>query len=149
LISERTFARASLLDQLFGPSIAIAKSLDESIIVNAVFSPDGQTLYLYANKTKVDDQGEPSNQYLGMAAVAIRDAAVRGDDIKMEIYWFDNRIEWVRASADGRWLYVFLERTGRAEPKGHYLRRLDPSTLRVLAERRFDAYGEPFMLATR
>jgi hypothetical protein len=149
LISERTFARASFLDQLFGPSIAIAKSLDESVIVNAIFSPDGETLYIYASKTKVDDQGEPSNQYLGMAAVALRDAAVRGDDIKMEIYWFDNRIEWVRASGDGRWLYVFLERTGRAEPKGHYLRRLDPSTLRVLAERRFDAYREPFMLATR
>jgi surface antigen len=149
LISERTFARASLLDQLFGPSIASAKSLDESVIVNAIFSPDGETLYIYASKTKVDDQGEPSNQYLGMAAVALRDAAVRGDDIKMEIYWFDNRIEWVRASADGRWLYVFLERTGRAEPKGHYLRRLDPSTLRLLAERRFDAYREPFMLATR
>jgi len=148
LISERTFARASFLDQLFAPSIAIAKSLEESVIVNAIFSPDGQTLYIYAHMAKVDDQGEPRNQYLGMAAVALRDAVVRGDDIKMEIYWFDNRIEWVRTSPDGRWLYVFLERTGRADPKGHYLRRLDPSTLRVLAERPFDTYREPFMLAS-
>jgi hypothetical protein len=149
LISERTFARASFLDQLFAPSIATAKSLEESVIVNAIFSPDGQTVYIYAHMVKVDDQGEPRNQYLGMAAVALRDGVVRGDDIKMEIYWFDNRIEWVRTSPDGRWLYVFLERTGKADPKGHYLRRVDPGTLRVLAERRFDAYREPFMLASR
>jgi hypothetical protein len=149
LISERTFDRASFLDQLFAPSIANAKSLEESVIVNAIFSADGQTLYIYAQMAKLDDQGEPRNQYLGMAALTLRDAVVRGDDFKMEIYWFDNRIEWVRASPHGRWLYVFLERTGQADPKGHYLRRLDPSTLRVLAERRFDAYREPFMLASR
>ncbi|HEV8655150.1 MAG TPA: hypothetical protein VGR85_06530 [Candidatus Limnocylindria bacterium] len=150
LISQRTFARpASFLDQLFAPSFAMAKSLDESIVVNATFAPDAQMLYVRTHTAKVDDQGEQRNLYLGMAAVALRDAVVRGDDIKMEIYWFDNRIEWVRPSPDGRWLYVFLERTGGANPKGHYLRRLDASTLRVLAERRFETYREPFQLLRR
>ena len=150
LVSERTFARSSsFLDQLFAPSIAAAKSLDESVVVTASFSPDGQLLYVHAQMTRVDDQGDPRDQYLGMAAVAVRDAVVRGDDIKMEIYWYENRVKWTRTSADGRWLYVFLERTGSANPKGHYLRRLDASTLKVLAERRFDTYREPFLLARR
>jgi hypothetical protein len=150
LISQRTFARsASFLDRVFAPSVAIAKSLDESAVVNATFAPDGQMLYVHTQTAKIDDQGEQRNLYLGMAAVTLRDAVVRGDDIKMEIYWFDNRIEWLRASPDGRWLYVFLERTGGANPKGHYLRRLDPVTLHVLAERRFDSYREPFLLARR
>jgi hypothetical protein len=150
LISQRTFARsASFLDQFFAPSMAMAKSLDESIVLNATFAPDGQMLYVYAHSAKVDDHGDQRNLYLGMASVALRDAVVRGDDIKMEIYWFDNRIEWLRTSPDGRRLYVFLERTGSANPKGHYLRRLDPSTLHVLAERRFDGYREPFLLARR
>jgi hypothetical protein len=147
LVSERTFARSSsLLDQLFAPSIAVAKSLDESVVVSATFAPDGQMLYVHARMAKFDDQGVQRDQYLGMAAVALRDAVVRGDDIKMETYWYENRIEWLRASPDGHWLYVFLERTGSANPKGHYLRRLDASTLKVLAERRFDTYREPFLL---
>jgi hypothetical protein len=150
LISQRTFARpASFLDQLLAPSVAMAKSLDESVVVSATFSPGGEMVYVHARSTKVDDQGDQKNLYLGMAAVTLRDGVVRGDDIKMEIYWFDNRVEWVRAAPDGRWLYVFLERTGNANPKGHYLRRLDASTLRVLAERRFDSYREPFLLARR
>jgi hypothetical protein len=150
LISQRTFARpASFLDQLLAPSVAMAKSLDEFVVVSATFAPGGEMLYVHARTAKVDDQGDQKSLYLGMAAVRLRDGVVRGDDIKMEIYWFDNRIEWVRASPDGRWLYVFLERTGSANPKGHYLRRLDASTLKVLAERRFDTYREPFLLARR
>ena len=151
LISQRTYQPGvSFLDRLFAPSIAVAKSLDESVIVNASFSPDGEMLYVYAQRSKVDDRGEPKHQYYGMVAVAVRDAAVRGHDIKMETYWFDNQIGWIRASPDGRWVYVFLEHSGGADPKGgQFLRRLDASTLRVLAERRFDSYREPFLLASR
>jgi hypothetical protein len=150
LISQRTFARpASFLDHFLAPSVAVAKSLDESVVVTATFAPSGEMVYVHARTAQVDDQGDQKNLYLGMAAVKLADGVVRGDDIKMEIYWFDNRIDWVRASPDGRWLYVFLERTGGANPKGHYLRRLDPTTLHVLAERRFDSYREPFLLARR
>lgn len=150
LISQRTHEPgASFFDQLFAPSIAAAKSLDESVIVHASFSTDGQSLHFYAHSSTINDQGEPRHQYYGMVTAALRDAAVRGHDIKMENYWYENRIEWIRASPDGRWLYVFLERTGSANPKGFFLRRVDASTLRVQAERQFDGYHQPFLLATR
>ena len=151
LISQRTFARtASFLDRLFMSSVAMAKSLDESIVVNATFAPNGEMVYVYTRTARIDDQGDQKNLYLGMAAVTLRDAVVRGDDIKMETYWFDNRMGWVRASPDGKWVYVFLQHSGGSDPIGaHFLRRLDATTLRVLAERRFDGYREPFMLARR
>jgi len=151
LISQRTFARpASLLEHLFAPSIAAAKSFDEYVVVSATFAPGGEMVYVHARTAKVDDQGDQKTLYLGMAAVTLRDGVVRGDDIKMETYWFDNRMEWVRASSDGKWLYVFLHHSGGADPIGaHFLRRLDATTLRVLAERRFDGYREPFVLARR
>lgn len=150
LLSQRTYGLGtSFIDRLFAPSIAIAKSLDESVVVNASFSPDGQLLYAHSQSARVDDQGEPRHQYFGMVAVALRDAAVRGHDIKIESYWFNNRIAWIRPSPDGKWLYVFLHHSGGADPQGgHFLRRLDASTLRVLAERRFDGHREPFLLAT-
>lgn len=150
LMSERTYGLdTSLLDRLFAPSIAMAKSLDESVIVNASFSADGQLLYAYSHSSQIDDQGEAKHQYYGMVAVALEAAAMRGHDIKWEMYWFDNRIEWIRASPDGKWLYLFVERRGNADPKGYFLRRADASTLRVLAERPFDGYRQPFLLATR
>jgi hypothetical protein len=150
LLSERTHGVVgSFLDRLFAPSIAVAKSLDESVVVSASFSPDGRTLYAYSHSSQIDDQGELKHQYFGMMAVGLHDAALRGHDIKMESYWFNNRIAWTRSSPDGKWLYVFLEHAGGADPQGGYfLRRLDASTLRVLAERRFHGDRQHFLLAS-
>lgn len=150
LISQRAYGKTSFLERLFAPSIAEAKSWDESVVVSASFFPDGRLLHVRAQSSQVDARGEPAHQYLGMVAVGLADATVLGSDIKMELGWYDNRIRWVRPSSDGRWLYVFLERTGSfADPKGYVLRRLEPSTLKVLAERRFDSSREPFFLASR
>jgi hypothetical protein len=150
LISQRTFARpASLLDQLLAPSFAMAKSFDESVVVSATFAPGGAIVYVHARSAWVDDQGDQKSLYLGMAAVTFQDGVVRGDDIRMESYWFDNRIHWLRASPDGKWLYLFLQRGGSANPKGYFLRRADSSTLRVVAERAFDGFRQPFLLAGR
>lgn len=150
LISQRAYGQTSFLERLFAPSIAEAKSWDESVIVSASFFPDGRVLHVRAQSSQVDAQGEPAHQYLGMVAVGLADATVLGSDIKMELGWYDNRIRWVRPSSDGQWFYVFLERTGSfADPKGYVLRRLDPSTLKVLAERRFDSSRESFFLASR
>ncbi len=90
----------------------------------------------------------PMEQYLGMVSIRVDDARVTGTDIKMERGWYDDRMIWVRPSPDGRWLYLFLERSGEfADPKGYVLRRVDPVSLRVLTERRFDGYRQPFFLA--
>jgi hypothetical protein len=151
LLSERTHGLVgSFLDQLFAPSIAMAKSLDESVVVDASFSADGRVLYAYSHSSRIDDRGEAKHQYFGMVAASLHDAAIRGHDIKMESYWYNNRIGWIRASPDGKWLYVFLEHSGGVDRDGgHFLRRLDSSTLRVLAERRFDGYRQAFLLASR
>ncbi len=85
-----------------------------------------------------------------MVAVRLSDAALLGTDIKMERGWYDDQVNWLRPSADGRWLYLFLQRTGEfADPKGYVLRRVDPATLRVLTERRFADYRHAFVLARR
>ncbi|HKY52061.1 MAG TPA: hypothetical protein VJP45_12465 [Candidatus Limnocylindria bacterium] len=149
LVSQRSYSVASLLDRIFAPSVAAAKSLDESLTVNAMFSLDGQTLYAHARRTTVDEGGQERYLYLGMVAVAVSEAIVRGHDIKMETYWYENRIAWTRASADGKWLYIFLERSRNAVPLGYFLRRVDASTLRVLSERPFDGHRHAFMLAPR
>jgi hypothetical protein len=128
----------------------MAKSLDESVVVDASFSADGRVLYAYSHSSRIDDRGEAKHQYFGMVAASLHDAAIRGHDIKMESYWYNNRIGWIRASPDGKWLYVFLEHSGGVDRDGgHFLRRLDSSTLRVLAERRFDGYRQAFLLASR
>lgn len=150
LISQRSYSlTSSFLDRLFAPSIAMAKSLDESVIARASFSADGRLLYIYAHSSQLDSHDELRHLYSGMMAVALSDASVRGHDIKWETYWYENRVEWIHASPDGKWLYLFVERRGSADPKGYFLRRADAATLRVFAERAFDGYRQPFLLATR
>ena len=151
VLSERRYqAGTSLLDRLFGGSIAEAKSWDESTTVSAAFFPGGQVLHAWAHSVRVDERGEPIHQYQGMVAVRLSDAALLGTDIKMERGWYDDQVNWLRPSADGRWLYLFLQRTGEfADPKGYVLRRVDPATLRVLTERRFADYRHAFVLARR
>jgi hypothetical protein len=146
ILSQRTYRRdSSLFDELFGASAAAAKEMNE-VIVNASFSADGRVLHVRAQSWQYDGRPEPY-QYFGMAALDVPSAKLLGSDIKMEQWWYQNKILWLQSSPDGRWLYVFLERTGNADPKGYFLRRLDARTLSVLAERRFDSYRYSFMLA--
>lgn len=147
LISQRAYGAAtSILERLFAPSVALAKSFDESTAVRASFGADGRVLHVYGDKWRVDDLEGPKRQYLGMVAVELESGKVLGSDIKMEVWWFENEIAWSRASSDGKWLYVFLKRTPRADPGFYALRRLDARTLAVLAERRFDSFRYGFML---
>lgn len=143
LISQRAYDKAaSIFERLFGSSMASAKE-DEGTFVSASFAPDGRVLYVHSQSWRVDT----GYQYLGMSAIEIDGARVLGSDIKMETWWYQNRINWLNPSSDGKWLYVFLQRTGNADPKGYVLRRLDPRTLAVLAERRFESYRYAFVLA--
>jgi hypothetical protein len=143
LVSERAYAKASsIFERLFGASIAIAKENDGTI-VSATFGRDGRVLYVRSERWQVDTGYE----YLGMVAVEPDRGNVLGSDIKMELRWYQNRVHWMMPAPDGRWLYVFLERTGKADPTGYFLRRLDARTLAVLAERRFDSFRYGFVLA--
>jgi len=140
LSAERKYSRGtSILEQVFG-AIAAAKE-DDGVTVGASFGPDGQVLYITGQSWKPDGY-----QYLGMTALDVESTKVLGSDIKMEQWWYENHVFWLRPSADGRWLYVFLQRTGNADPKGYFLRRVDARTLSVAAERRFDSYRFAFSL---
>jgi hypothetical protein len=143
LLAQRTYARApSILERLFAPSIAAAKEEDD-VAFSASFAADGRVIHVHAQSQKA----ETGYLYMGMAAVELETATVLGSDIKMELWWYQNRVHWTRSSSDGKWLYVFLERTGNADPKGYVLRRLDARTLRIQAERWFDSYRYSFLLA--
>ena len=146
LLSQRTYGGTSFFERLFAPSVALAKSPEDSVIVNASFGVDGRLLHVYAQSSRVDEHGDSQHQYLGMATVAVEDAKVLGTDVKMEVWWYENRIFWTRPSPDGKWLYVFLERGGNPEPKFYVLRRVDAATLRVLTGRKFDTYRQAFVL---
>lgn len=148
-ISERGFeVTTSVIERLFAVNIAAAKVPDEGVRLSATFSADGRMVHAWGTATQVPDQREPVERYLGMVSIRVSDARVTGTDIKMERGWYDDRLMWVRSSPGGRWLYVFLERRGEfADPKGLVLRRVDPQTLRVLAERGFDRYRQAFVLA--
>src|SRR5207247_5088015 len=126
-------------------SIALAKE-DDEVTVGASFGTDGSVLHVYSQSWKFDGRPDPY-QYLGMVAVEVASANVLGSDVKMEQWWYQNRVQWVRSSSDARSLYVFLQRAGNADPQGYVLRRLDPRTLAVLAERRFESYRYAFVLA--
>ena len=146
ILSQRPYVRdASVFDHLFPAAIAAAKD-ENSVTVNATFSRDGQLLYVFAESWQYDGRAEPY-QYLGMTAVDVNTSRIVGSDIKMEPWWYQNHISWVMPSTDGRWVYVFLERTGNAVPRGFVLRRVDARTLSVLRERRFDSVRHSFVLA--
>ncbi|MDQ2911639.1 MAG: hypothetical protein M3T56_00080 [Chloroflexota bacterium] len=146
ILSQRAYQRdASLLNRLFGSSVAAAKEVNQ-VVVNASFGADGRVLHVYAQSWQYDGGAEPY-QYLGMSALDVATPKVLGSDIKMEQWWYQNKILWLRPSPDGRWVYVFLERTGNADPKGYVLRRLDARSLSVLAARAFDSFRYSVILA--
>ena len=147
VLSARSYKKeSSFFERIFAPSVAEAKTPDEADDVSVAFSPDGATLYSWAQRERIDANGDATHEYLGMSSIALGDASVLGSDIKMEPYWYENKISWVRAAPDGSALYALIQRSEGSGSPGYVLRRLDPGTLRVLAERRFDTYRQAFSL---
>lgn len=133
---------AGLLDRLgLRPRTASAKEL-ESTGWELHFSPDGRRLYAAGSQTRVADTGELVEQGLGLRVIAFEDARIIAEDLA------DERLFWLAPAADGDALYAFAQRRPAAGQQGGYvLRRLDPRTLAVTAEREFTGLQRPYFLA--
>jgi hypothetical protein len=87
-------------------------------------SDDGNSLYV---QSLSDEQGLT---YQGTRRVDARTGAELANDYKMEMYWYENVVLWTALRSDGK-LWMAVQRPRDA---GHWLRTMDPRTLRVLAD---------------
>lgn len=139
LTVERTFAlnrRTGLLDW-FAPAVAQAKGPSEGTIRQAVFSPDGQYLYVFSQEFWVRPEDAPARQGLWLVDLT------RGDLVAEALPEF--QIQWVRPAPDGS-VYVFGTTDEQMAPyeirqtSPSILWRLDALTLETLAQREFTGY---------
>jgi plastocyanin len=118
----------------FVPHSASAKAL-EGTMLEAVFAPDGQHLYVFGMRASVED-GEPIVRGLGLRGVDVSsgevDAVAFGEAI----------IDRVLPSSDGGSLYVAGPAADVELAGGNYfIRRVDAHTLDVLAEQSYPSGG--------
>lgn len=139
LTVEHTFAlnrRTSLLDW-FAPAVAQAKGPSEGVIRQAVFSPEGQYLYIFSQELWVRPEDAPAERGLWLVDLT------QGDIVAEALLEF--QIQWVQPAPDGS-IYVFGTTD---EDLVHYeirptspsrLWRLDALTLETLAQRAFTGF---------
>lgn len=139
LTIKRTLAlnrRTGLLDR-FAPAVAQAKGASEGTIRQAVFSPDGQYLYIFSQEFWVKPEDAPARRGLWLVDLT------RGDIIAEALPEF--QIQWVRPAPNGS-VYIFGTTDERMAPyeirqtSPSRLWRLDALTLETLAQREFTGY---------
>ena len=127
------------------PQGAAAKGPWAGTIRRAVYAPDGRHLYVHGLESTVADDGAPSERGLGLMRVDLDDGEIVAEALP------DEQFHVVLPTPDGRTVYVF----GPEEPGGMFnyqqeatMRRLDPLTLAVIAEREFDGWRDVVMKPT-
>jgi hypothetical protein len=139
LTIERTFTlnrRTSLLDW-FAPAVARAKGPSEGTIRQAVFSLDGQYLYIFSQEFWVRPEDAPAER--GVWLVDLTQADIVAEALP------EFQIQWVQPAPDGS-VYVFGTTDELMAPfeirptSPSLLWRLDALTLEVLAQREFTGY---------
>lgn len=91
-----------------------------------LFSDDGSSLYV---QSLSDERGLT---YQGTQRIEPRTGAELANDIKFEIYWYENVVLWTALRADGK-LQMAVQRP-IAGGGGYWVRTLDPQTLRMLTD---------------
>jgi hypothetical protein len=91
-----------------------------------LFSNDGSSLYV---QSLSDEQGLT---YQGTRRVEPRTGAELANDLKFEIYWYENVVLWTALGRDGK-LQMAVQRPAAAGG-GYWLRTLDPLTLKILTD---------------
>jgi plastocyanin len=118
----------------FAPQAASAKAL-EGTMLQAVFAPDGQRLYVYGQRAGVED-GEPVFRGLGLRTVDVSSGEIEA--LALE----EVPIERVVPSPDGGSLYVAGPASDAAADADigvmpYLIRRVDARTLEVVAEQSY------------
>ena len=121
------------------PRSAAAKLPTEGTARQALFAADGRHLYVTGNQGETLDDGTWSSRTLPLRVVDLDDGEIVAEEAHDDLFG-------IRPAADGRSLYamISLPYDGPGEQVPVLLRRLDPMTLEVQAERRFP--GHPFIL---
>ena len=91
---------------------------------HVVVSDDGNSVYAQS----ISD--EPALTYQGTRRLEARTGVELANDIKFEIYWYENVVLWTAMSGDGK-LHMAVQRPAAAGG-GYWLRTLDPLTLKIL-----------------
>ncbi len=136
--TEAVTRPASLIER-FGawlgivPQVALAKG-GEGVALNLRFSPDGAHLYAWGRKGSFDAAGTFSYQNLGLEVVEENGGQILAQTQQETPLGF---------SPDGSALYTL---SGSADLQDWVLRRDDPVTLTVAAERSFASYPQLFLL---
>jgi hypothetical protein len=132
-----TLSHPTSLLERFGPPVAQAKGASEGTIREAVFSPDGQYLYVFSQEIRARLEGAPAERGLWLVDLT------QGDIVAEVLPEF--QVQWVRPAPDGS-VYVFGTTDELMAP--HEIRptspsmlwRLDALTLETLAQREFTGY---------
>lgn len=85
-------------------------------------SADARTVYIQQLRPRTPT-------YLGTQTLDLRTGARLADDVKQELYWYENVVHWTALLPSGD-LEMLVERSGRFE-----VRRLDGRDLKILATR--------------
>lgn len=97
--------------------------MDSRVLVSA------DSASVYVQLVRADGQ---SPTYLGTRRVDARTGVVLADDIKFEVYWYENLVLWTALTQDGR-LLMAIKRASAAGG-GSWLRTFDPLTLKMLTD---------------
>jgi hypothetical protein len=141
LVSTHTLQSAQTPLQRLGiwlglsPSTALAKNI-EGTFLNLKFSPDGKLLFLTGMQSETGADGRPVWHGLGMRVVDAGTGRIMGSTLA------GDGTDWVGIAPDGSSLYTLSRHSVSPEEAGCpcVLRRHDPATLQVTAERTFTSY---------
>ena len=89
-------------------------------------SDDGNSVYAQSVSA------EPGLTYQGTQRIETRTGVELANDIKFEVYWYENVVLWTALRSDGK-LQMAVQRPAAAGG-GYWLRTFDPLTLRMLTD---------------
>lgn len=120
--------------QLWGaaPRVATAKP-SEGITLSMLYAADGRHLYVTGRRLYLTARGESAGESLGLKLIDVKTGNVVASALS------DSVISWALwPTADPSALYVLTRPWDCSTPCSFMLRRLDPLTLKVTAERPWD-----------
>jgi hypothetical protein len=114
------------------PAVAFAKG-GEGVVLDLHFAPDGHRLYALGTKGEIAQDGRLSMRRLGLRVIDVARGQIMAEAPQ----------GWLGMPSDGQALYTL---TGDDTGSRWTLRRADPLTLQVLAQRTFDVYPQVSIL---
>jgi hypothetical protein len=117
------------------PTRAAAKEI-EGVLLDAGFSADGSSLFVTGTKGGFDAKGAFAWHGLGLRIVDAASGRLRSQSLE------NQQVVWVRDTPEGVYALALSSPSPEELSCPCILRRLDPATFQVTAERRFDRYPD-------